>query len=188
MEYKLEFKNVPGFPGYQVNQLGQVLRNDTPVRNIVGHGGLNRTKNCIRVTKADGNPTNVPIGKLVALAFIGEPENPTDVVKYKDGNSSNFALSNIEWSSRSELYKELYNPKNRYCENRLYMLRKKVCRPIEAYKIINDEIIIANRYNSIKEASDSVGVATASIARCLKNPNGMSCGLYWRYVDNNEII
>jgi len=188
IEEELEFRSIPGFDGYTVNQVGQVLHDDKVVRNIVGHGGLNRTKNSIRIMKNDGKPTNLPIAKLVALAFLGVPNSPSDVVKYKDGNSSNFALDNIEWASRSDLYRELYNSKNRYCENRLYMLRKKVCTPIESYQIVNNEIIMAKQYNSIKEAADDLNVSTASISRCLKNPNGMSCGLYWRYINKNETI
>ncbi len=186
MEYELEFRDVPDYPGYQVNQMGQVLHNDRVVRNIVGHGGLNRNKNSIRVIKKDGKFTNVPIAKLVALAFIGQPSTSSDVIKYKDGNSTNYSLSNIEWASRSEAYKELYNSKNRYCEDRLYMLRKKVCRPIEAYQKNDDKIVNVTRYNSITEAANDVHVATASIARCLKDSKAMSCGYYWRYVDKGE--
>lgn len=183
---ELEFKDIPGFPGYKVNQMGQVLHNDKSIRSIVGHGGLNRTKNSIRIMKADGKFTNLPIAKLVALAFLGEPNTPSDVVKYKDGNSSNFALSNIEWASRSDLYRELYNPKNRYCEDRLFMLKKKLCKPIQAYKVVNGEMSDMKAYNSIKEASDELNVSAASISRCLRNINAMSCGYYWRYVDKGE--
>lgn len=185
---ELEFRNIPGFPGYQVNQMGQVLRHDKVVQNIVGHGGLNRNKNSVRVVKEDGKFTNIPIAKLVALAFIGQPKTPSDVIKYKDGNSANYSLPNIEWASRSEAYRELYNSKNRYCEDRLYMLRKKICRPIEAYQIKDNEVVSVARYNSITEAANDVHVATASIARCLKDVNAMSCGYYWRYVDKDETI
>lgn len=188
MDYELEFRDIPGFPGYQINQLGQLLHNDKVIRSIVGHGGLNRNKNSIRLIKKDGKFTNLPIAKLVALAFLGEPKTPSDVVKYKDGNSSNYALSNIEWASRSELYKELYNSKNRYCEERLYMLRKKLYKPIESYKIIDDELILVKQYNSVKEAANDVQVSPASISRCLRNPEGMSCGYYWRYVNKDEVI
>jgi len=186
---ELEFKDIPGFDGYKVNQIGQVLYNDRAVRSITSVGGRNKNKNSIRIKKNDGKYTNLPIAKLVALAFLGEPNTPSDIIKYKDGNSGNFALSNIEWASRSEAYRELYNPKNRYCENRLYAFRQKVCKPIESYKIINNEIEIIKRYSSIREACDELCVSTASICRCLKNVNAMSCGYYWRYITkDNEII
>ena len=113
----------------------------------------------------------------------------SDIIKYKDGNSSNYALPNIDWSSRSEVYRELYNPKNRYCENRMFAFRQKVCKPIESYKIIDNEIKIIKRYSSIREACDDLHISTASICRRLKNVNGMSCGMYWRYINKeNEII
>ena len=185
---ELEYKTVPGFDGYKVNQIGQVLYNDRIVRSITSAGGRNKNKNSIRIRKNDGRYTNIPIAKLVALAFIGEPRTPSDIIKYKDGNSSNFALSNIEWASRSEAYKELYDPKNRYCENRMFAFRQKVCKPIESYKIVENKLVIVKQYSSIREACDDLCISTASICRCLKNPNGMSCGLYWRYITKDEII
>lgn len=186
---ELEFREVPNYDGYKVNQLGQVLYKDNVVRSVTSGGGRNKNKNSIRIKKNDGKYTNLPIAKLVALAFIGEPNTPSDIIKYKDGNSSNYALPNIDWSSRSEAYRELYNPKNRYCENRMFAFRQKVCKPIESYKIIDNEIKIIKRYSSIREACDDLHISTASICRCLKNVNGMSCGMYWRYINKeNEII
>ena len=186
---ELEFRDVPNYDGYKVNQVGQVLYKDNVVHSITSAGGRNKNKNSIRIKKNDGKYTNLPIAKLVALAFIGEPNMPSDIIKYKDGNSGNYALPNIEWASRSEAYKELYNPKNRYCENRMYAFRKAVCKPIECYRIRNNDIEIVKQYSSIREACVELGISTASICRCLKNPNGMSCGMYWRYITKeNEII
>ena len=46
--------------------------------------------------------------------YILQSKYYSDVIKYKDGNSANYSLPNIEWASRSEAYRELYNSKNRY--------------------------------------------------------------------------
>lgn len=49
----------------------------------------------------DGKKVCFKAHKLVALAFIPNPENkPT--VNHKDGNKSNNHVSNLEWATRSE--------------------------------------------------------------------------------------
>lgn len=182
----LEYRTIPEFEEYQINQMGEVIKNGVVVRSVVGH---ERNKNAIRIRRNDGRYTSISIAKLVALTFLGGPKPPYDAIKYKDGNSTNFALSNIEWATRSEAYREMYNPDNRYRENRLYMLRKKISRPVECYNVVDDEIKIVKQYSSIAEAAADLRVSTGAISRCLRDVNGMCYGMYWRYIDkNNETI
>lgn len=44
----------------------------------------------------------VPVHKLVALAFLGDPKSPTNTVDHIDGDKGNNAVSNLRWASKAE--------------------------------------------------------------------------------------
>lgn len=50
----------------------------------------------------DQSTIKVPVGRLVALAYIGLPPQTTYVIAYKDGNKLNNHVDNLEWITRSE--------------------------------------------------------------------------------------
>lgn len=84
---------------YSINENGEV-RND-----ITGHiktPTLNKQNGYLCVDLYMNNKrTKVPIHRLVAEAFIKNPDNkPT--VDHKDGNRQNNAISNLRWSTYSE--------------------------------------------------------------------------------------
>lgn len=52
-------------------------------------------------TKENGKRGNISLHRLMAFAFIPNPDNKSDV-NHKDCNKSNNDTSNLEWTSRSE--------------------------------------------------------------------------------------
>ena len=93
------WKDVEGYEGlYQVSNLGRVKRITTgrvlkPLKHANGYLGVKLSKNSIVYTKN--------IHRLVAQAFIPNPENKPEI-NHIDENKTNNNVSNLEWSTRKE--------------------------------------------------------------------------------------
>lgn len=93
------WKDIPGYEGkYEVSNLGRVrslkfnktkiLKQDTNKR---GYKRVNLYKN--------GKKKNYWVHRLVAIAFISNPNNYKEV-NHKDENTSNNNVKNLEWCTR----------------------------------------------------------------------------------------
>jgi hypothetical protein len=100
-----EYRDINDFPNYQVSNLGNV-RNKTRgnvlnpmirIKNkITGYGCY-----VVGVTDTEGKQKKVSIHRLVALAFLPNPENKKDV-DHIDRDTTNNNLSNLRWATRTE--------------------------------------------------------------------------------------
>ncbi len=92
-----------GFADYEVSSLG-VVRRTVPARARFPHvmAGWIDAKGYRRVklTSADGART-IPVHRLVAFAFLGDPP-PLHEVNHRDGIKSNNAAMNLEWVTGDE--------------------------------------------------------------------------------------
>lgn len=175
-------KNIPGFEEYSITEEGLILHGNKPLKIQMSKTGIP----FVRLRK-DNNYFTFSIAKLVLLTYIPDLRNsPSDIPYYKDGNNHNFSLSNLTWASRSESYSKLYDKTNRYSENRLLKLRKKICKPVVAIKKIDGQLVEDLRFESITEAAKHVHVAPASLIRCLKNQRYMCMGYHWKYVNKED--
>ena len=96
------WRSVEGFEGiYEVSNHGR-LKNKKRIRKLSRSGGRNRDYLFIILHKKNPVLTkNQSIHRLVAKAFIPNPENKTEV-NHKDGNKLNNHYSNLEWCTRKE--------------------------------------------------------------------------------------
>jgi hypothetical protein len=89
------WRAVPGYPTYSVSNLG----------NVIGpYGSVLQTatrKGYYSITcSQNGTTKNMDIHRMVAMAFLPNPENlPT--VDHKDRNRLNNDVQNLRWASRS---------------------------------------------------------------------------------------
>lgn len=104
------WKDAPGYEGYyQVSNLGNIKS----LSRYVNHGSYKYFRNS-RIRKPfiaggyyqltldiDGQHSNEMIHRLVAKAFIDNPENHP-YVNHKDGNKLNNCVDNLEWCTASD--------------------------------------------------------------------------------------
>lgn len=100
-----EWRWVPGYENlYMVSDLGNVMATEPrrgsqvfkPMRQSMTGSGYPKV-----VLRKRGKSTNAMVHRLVAAAFLPNPEHK-DEVNHIDGNKKNNRLANLEWVTRSE--------------------------------------------------------------------------------------
>lgn len=96
-------KIIADFPNYEISNIGFV-------KNIKS-GRVLKGSNCryqsVTLSK-DGNKFQRTLHRLVAVAFISNPENKTDV-NHIDGNKHSNHYTNLEWVTRSQNVKHAFD-------------------------------------------------------------------------------
>ena len=160
------WRDVVGYEGlYQISNLGRVKS------LLFGRERILKTRYnvegyaVIKLTRKDKGKI-YPIHKLLAQAFIPNPENKP-IVNHKDGNKMNNNLDNLEWVTHSENVKHSYkmglikpkrgseNVQSKLSEEEVFYIRKN-------YKYRDEE------FNAHKLAQ-KFGVATSTIYRVVNN-------------------
>lgn len=95
-----EWKTITYASNYDVSNFGNVRQNK---KNKILKLHINKKNGYVYVTIRDNNGKylNKRVHRLVAEAFIKNPENKSDV-NHKDFNRHNNVVNNLEWVTRSE--------------------------------------------------------------------------------------
>lgn len=113
----------------------------------------------------DGRHVSKRVHKLVAEAFIDNPEN-LPIVLHKDNNKANNNVSNLKWGTVSENTKQavddglIVNDKG---------FDDSQSMPCECYSALTNEHI--NTYGSVSLAAEDTGVTKCGILYQMKNPD-----------------
>ncbi len=113
------WKDIPGFEGhYRISTFGRVMsvkNGDTLLMKIRPHTGIRDGKRLTRYMVVElrmpGKRKKFFMHVLMATVFLPNPDN-LPLVNHRDGNTFNFALSNLEWATRSHNAKHSWWMKN----------------------------------------------------------------------------
>lgn len=103
MEIREEWKSLPEYIGIEVSTLGRVRKNTrTHHGDIESEFCKDRDGYCrCTVQKVNGKYSSQPVHRLVAKAFIDNPENKP-CVNHKDNDRTNNRVDNLEWVTPKE--------------------------------------------------------------------------------------
>lgn len=111
----------------------------------------------------DGKVKSIGIHRLMALAFIPNPNN-YDEVNHIDKNTSNNNIDNLEWCKKD------YNIKYSLCK-KVWQCDKKTHNKIQLF-------------NSFAEAEKFVNGSHSNIINVCKGKRKSAYGYYWEYADD----
>jgi hypothetical protein len=169
-----EWRKIDEFPNYNVSNFGNVMNiKSNKILRLNIKGGYYH----VSLSKK-----SFKVHRLVAIAFIENPENKPEV-NHKDKNKLNNNFSNLEWASRVE------NNKHR-CNGLVIKCNKN--KPILRLNKDNNEVL--EQYNSIEDAgkwacenkltSNSHNGRNA-IGNCVNGLSKSTYGYKWKYIENN---
>jgi hypothetical protein len=162
------WKNIEEYPKYQVSNHGRIKSLDfngtkkkkilTPVVTRKGYLNINLYLN--------GKIKNIPIHRLVAKAFIENPENKPQV-NHIDGNKKNNNVSNLEWCTNQE--------------NMLHAFKTGLNKHMRAVIQYDKEGNLLRSWRSMSDASKHYGISRAHIQHCCKGKRPSAGGFKWKY-------
>jgi hypothetical protein len=173
LENKEIWKDINGYSGYQISNLGRVwsIKSQRYLKGGINHGGYYS----VQMTANNGKIKREYIHRLVALHFIPNPYNKPQV-NHKDENKENNCADNLEWITHAE--NQNYGTKNkRVSENHAdYKMgnhpQAKAVECIELQKI----------FSCAKEASKELNIDNSDIGKACKGRLKTAGGYHWRYV------
>lgn len=171
-----EWRDVVGYDDmykgmYQVSNFGRVRsldRLDSICRCVKGHVLSLRLNNYgyIRVSLTKNGKTNtIPVHRLVAIAFIYNPENKRDV-NHIDEDKTNNNASNLEWMTQKQNIN--YGTRNKRASKPI-----KVIYQDNTYEIWQSASVFAKEYGNY--------VAQQNIVKVLKGRRKTHRGLRFEY-------
>ena len=174
---KEEFKDIPGFPNYEVSNTG-IVRNKK--RNKIKEPGIDKKgyykvdlyKNSKRTTKK--------IHRLVADAFLPKDPQRKDI-NHKDGNKANNKVSNLERCTKSENMKHAYKIGLTKPHASYGMLGKKnpnAGRKKRAIRIVET----GEEFKSIMDCERNTGLDNRHINDCLRGRQKSHGGYHFEYI------
>ena len=174
-----EWKSIIEFPNYEVSSLGNVknIKTGKVLKNCVKGGYYH-----ISLTN-ENYRKSLLVHRLVALAFIENPENKSDV-NHKDKNKLNICVSNLEFMTRQE------NNIHR-CKGMKITCNKNK----EVLRIDKNTNEILEKYNSIELAgtwafnngyTKTIHNGRNAIGNCLTGLSKIAYNFKWEHENKNE--
>lgn len=167
-----KWQKVPNYPGYEVSNYGRVRSIDG--RKYRKYGRIlkernNRGYKTVHLS-IDGKEHQVAVHRLVAMAFIPNP-NGYKEVNHKDESRDNNCVDNLEWCDRK------YNSNYGTLPGRI---SKRVSKPVISIDADGNE----KYYKSITSAAKEFGGYAGNICAVLSGRTHTAWGRTWRLADD----
>lgn len=196
-----EWRDIEGFPGYQVSNEGRVRTfwkkrhypkgygtyrylGDEPMIMSVSDDGNGYMK-LMLYSKITGRRHCKKVHKLVADAFLPRPHDWYDqeyTVDHREHGPSgklNNSVSNLQWMSRSDNIKKAY--REGLCNDRILRQNK----PVVAINLLTGDKLY---FGSIKEASYELGIDRTAISHILIGDYRKTKGYTFVYADGEGYL
>lgn len=165
---KLEWRTVVEYDRYEVNELGQIRHKDrkkilTPRANRSGYMYVN--------FNIGGHRTNFAVHRIVANAFIPNPNNYPEV-NHKNLDKADNRVENLEWVNSTENKIHSYNSE----------IRKSNGKEVEQYDLNNNYI---KTFPSASAAAKYMGCSIGAISNCCNGRTKTSQGYLWRFAESS---
>ena len=178
------WKDIKGFEGYyQVSNMGRVKSLERMKRSGRGYykapekirkGRKDIDGYLFLTLHKDGKRKTCKIHRLVAQAFIENPQNLQEV-NHKNEDKTDNRVENLEWCSRS--YNINYGARNKKAGKKI---SEKNSKPIFS---VDKESGLFMWWKSAKEAERCIGIASSNICACCKGKVKSAGGHIWFYAD-----
>ena len=179
---KEQWRTIEDFPSYDVSDQGRVRswvnsRGNRQKEPHIIHQQLRKREGYLKVELwKDGKSYTRDVQRLVALAFIPNPENKPEV-NHKNGDKQNNNVSNLEWNTRQENVQHairtgLFTPTPPEP-------KKKPIRIIETGEV----------FDSVSDCARSIGDSVTNILHAVDDSvlDHHSCkGLHFEYVEKEK--
>lgn len=149
---------------YQVSDTGEIFDPYKRRRNV----HVNPKTGYVQVRlQRNGKPCSAYLHRIVATAFVPNPENKPEV-NHKDGNKLNNHASNLEWCTHRENVQHAY-------QSHLYSDR---LRPVQAIRTNGVPLYV---FEDVNAAAHFFGITPGAIRRVLYG-KGKCQGYTWRFI------
>ena len=162
-----EWRPIYGHPGYYVSRHGEVLSIDSKNRYRYLRFYHNKYGHCYVDLSHNGKKTKCLVHRLVAEAFIPNPQH-YPIVMHKDDDPTNNEVTNLCWGTAADNLHDCMN-KGRF-----------FTKPVYCYET-------GETFNSCAEAADAFGVSRSLISVACAGEAHSSCGgLHLCYLEDAE--
>lgn len=165
---------------------GYEIREDGTILDLTGKvlKAYKERNGYLRVwIKQNGSRKKVAVHRLVACAFLPNPENKP-CVNHLDGNKENNHVTNLEWSSYSDNERHSHRTlgKQLSSKNLKNMVEAHVKAVRKSVGQFSMDGVFVRRFDSMADAAKATGVSQGNISECCNGRRKSAGGYLWNFV------